>query len=258
MKNYILILLTISSFISAQQNYVFTYRMDAKLSTTQDYKTTEDFYLFSSKTGSFFISEKFNTRDSIAQDIANKGFESLNLSKIPKAQFKFIVEKNYANKMVNFYDNILNYKFVYEETPIFEWSISNEKLKIGEFSCTKATMTHYGRDWVAWFTEEIPLQDGPYKFSQLPGLIVRINDTQDHFKFDLFSIKKIEHKDFSEKKKLLSYKKITKKEYLESMQNINKNIVKEASDIGITLDEETQKRLSKKRKSDRNKLELIP
>ena len=259
MKNYILITLFFSSFIFSQQNYAFTYRMEAKLSNKSDYKTIEDFYLFSSDNKSYFISEKYDKQDSILQNLQSKGLEALNFSKISKTKFKFIIKKDYVTKSVQFYDNILKYKFEYEEMPSFKWNISNEKLKIGELNCTKATMSYYGRDWVAWFAEEIPLQDGPYKFSQLPGLIIKINDTQNHFTFNLVAIKKIEkQEDFSEIKKLSSYKKLSKEEYLKTLQNINDNMGKEVLDIGITLDEETQKRLNKKDTSSRNRLELVP
>lgn len=32
----------------------------------------------------------------------------------------------------------------------------------------KATCDFAGRKWIAWFTTEIPIQDGPYKFYGLP------------------------------------------------------------------------------------------
>ena len=46
--------------------------------------------------------------------------------------------------------------------------------KIGEFETQKAETFIFGRKWTAWFSPEIPIQDGPYKFRGLPGLIVKI------------------------------------------------------------------------------------
>src|SRR5690606_1469092 len=55
-------------------------------------------------------------------------------------------------------------------------------------ACQRADIRFGGRDWVAWFTTEIPIPDGPYKFCGLPGLIVSIADTQQHWQFDLTHI----------------------------------------------------------------------
>ena len=46
----------------------------------------------------------------------------------------------------------------------------------------------YGRKWTAWFTTEIPIQDGPYKFLGLPGLIVKIEDQTKTHSFELKGI----------------------------------------------------------------------
>jgi GLPGLI family protein len=53
---------------------------------------------------------------------------------------------------------------------------SSRKEKIGNWEAQKATTEFGGRKWTAWFCEEIPLSDGPYKFKGLPGLIVKISD----------------------------------------------------------------------------------
>ncbi len=50
------------------------------------------------------------------------------------------------------------------------------KQKIGEYNAQKAITNFGGREWTAWFSTDLPFQDGPYKFYGLPGLIVKIED----------------------------------------------------------------------------------
>ena len=57
----------------------------------------------------------------------------------------------------------------------------------------KATTSYGGRDWIAWFTAEIPFQDGPYKFYGLPGLIVKMEDTTGSHIMTLVGNKKIQN-----------------------------------------------------------------
>ncbi|MGC3977437.1 MAG: GLPGLI family protein [Paludibacteraceae bacterium] len=42
----------------------------------------------------------------------------------------------------------------------------------------------------AWFTPEIPIKEGPYKFSSLPGLILKISDDKNHYIFTCTGIRK--------------------------------------------------------------------
>ena len=64
-------------------------------------------------------------------------------------------------------------------------------MKIGEYETQKAETQFGGRTWYAWFTQQIPLQDGPYKFGGLPGLIVKVQDSKGDYSFDLMQTKKI-------------------------------------------------------------------
>ncbi|BFO68324.1 GLPGLI family protein [Chryseobacterium sp. KCF3-3] len=66
------------------------------------------------------------------------------------------------------------YKIREDQKPM--WKILSDKKKIGEYNVQKATTEFGARKWIAWFTTEIPFQDGPYKFCGLPGLIVKIED----------------------------------------------------------------------------------
>lgn len=74
--------------------------------------------------------------------------------------------------------------FITEEPlPPFQWNIWKETRKIGDFSCQKATTRFRGRDYIAWFTSEIPIRTGPWKFYGLPGLILEVYDTQRRVQF---------------------------------------------------------------------------
>ena len=79
----------------------------------------------------------------------------------------------------------------YSEDLKFDWKISNEKQKIGSYNAQKATTDFGGRKWIAWFTTDIPLQDGPYKFHGLPGLIVKIEDDAKNYSWELKGNKKV-------------------------------------------------------------------
>lgn len=79
----------------------------------------------------------------------------------------------------------------YNEDIKFNWKIDNQKEKIGAYDTQKATTEYGGRKWTAWFASEIPLQDGPYKFYGLPGLIVKISDDGGNYSWELKGNKKI-------------------------------------------------------------------
>ena len=128
-------------------------------------------------------------------------FKDLSKSfQMPKFAYK--ITKEYPTMKVNFSERMLNSVFGYNEEPKFNWKISNDKQKIGEYEAQKATTEFGGRKWTAWFTESIPFPDGPYKFSGLPGLIVKIEDAEKNFSWILTAnkpLKEFEELSYSEK-----------------------------------------------------------
>ena len=128
-------------------------------------------------------------------------FKDLSKSfQMPKFAYK--ITKEYPTMKVNFSERMLNSVFGYNEEPKFNWKISNDKQNIGEYEAQKATTEFGGRKWTAWFTESIPFPDGPYKFSGLPGLIVKIEDAEKNFSWVLTAnkpLKEFEELSYSEK-----------------------------------------------------------
>lgn len=77
-----------------------------------------------------------------------------------------------------------------------DWKIVNEKQKIGDLYCQKAELDYGGRHWVAWFTESVNLQEGPYIFNGLPGLIIKISDSHLDYDFNLVQLRNVKKNDF--------------------------------------------------------------
>lgn len=66
-----------------------------------------------------------------------------------------------------------------DSVPSLEWRFSDEDTdSIMGYDCRKATVEFAGRSYTAWFTPEIPLSFGPYKFGGLPGLILKLEDAE--------------------------------------------------------------------------------
>jgi GLPGLI family protein len=72
------------------------------------------------------------------------------------------------------------------------WKLTGEKKKLKDLNLQKATTTWGKRNWTAWFTADIPFQEGPYKFHGLPGLITELYDDQNNYRFELVKMQKIE------------------------------------------------------------------
>lgn len=79
--------------------------------------------------------------------------------------------------------------FEYTETLDFNWKIKDSIKDINSYTCRLATTEYAGRKWNAWFTQDIPVNIGPYKFKGLPGCIVQISDESKIFKYELVRFK---------------------------------------------------------------------
>jgi len=116
--------------------------------------------------------------------------------RMPKFTYK--IYKKYPDMKTSYVDRISKNIFLYDEDIKLNWKILTDKEKIGSYNAQKATTEFGGRQWTAWFTTDLPFQDGPYKFSGLPGLIVKIEDADKDYSWVLSGNKKVKDwKEFS-------------------------------------------------------------
>ena len=64
-----------------------------------------------------------------------------------------------------------------------EWTLKDSTKTLLGYPCQLATCSYHGRDYQAWFTSDIAIDNGPWKFKGLPGLILEVYDTKNHYHF---------------------------------------------------------------------------
>ncbi len=96
------------------------------------------------------------------------------------------------NSAVNQQYILLDNLFVVESEDVIPWKLSDETKTSGNYTLQKATAKWGGRNWTAWFSKDINLNEGPYKFRGLPGLIFEIQDDKANYKFTMNKSYKLE------------------------------------------------------------------
>lgn len=181
--------------LSAQNTrvvYEYTFKSD---STSTDSLKKEWMYLDINKDGSKFYSKRKFENDSIRTESIRKqlALNSRNLSlktSSSSGDVSYSVEKlapDFKTYITTSIDQD-NYR-VLEDRKIV-WKILPEDDKIENYKVQKATTEFAGRKWTAWFASEIPLQDGPYKFYGLPGLILKMEDASGTHLYVMKGLKK--------------------------------------------------------------------
>ena len=63
------------------------------------------------------------------------------------------------------------------------WTLTQDTLTLLGYRCTRATTQFKGRQWSAWYAADIPVSEGPWKLCGLPGLILKAEDDEGHYRF---------------------------------------------------------------------------
>jgi len=107
------------------------------------------------------------------------------------------------------------------------WQLQEGTDTVAGYDCQKATLNFRGRNYTAWFTTEIPISEGPWKLFGLPGLILKVEDSEKLFSFVMIGL--------TQPKQIMPYQ-VAKSEYLKiSREDYRKQVLKRGGGMKINL-----------------------
>lgn len=121
---------------------------------------------------------------------------------------------------VKYTENLLKINYFIDDYSMkIEWNLTDDTKTINELVCKKATTNFRGRNWEVWYTPNIPMYYGPWKFYGLPGLIVSAIDESKEF---FFTLNKIENQEGVKMPivKVSDFKQVNMKKYNDIMEEV--------------------------------------
>lgn len=134
----------------------------------------------------------------------------------PRGAITWKVYQNYPKGMTTVTDAIYHVFYKINEDLVNpQWRvIADSCANILGYNCTLATIHYKGRDWSAWFTEDIPLSLGPWKLRGLPGLILQASDQTMQYVFKAIGIQRADGSELiTLPKDFNHYEKVSQKEF---------------------------------------------
>jgi GLPGLI family protein len=247
-----LFLLGIAGLSHAQSSdtYNIIYELNYRYSKNSEKTAKAYFNLVGNGSVSVFENQTNYKRDSILATITK--LTMADRERVPISQFKFSTIKK-GDSIIHQEDILIN-SYRYKELIEFNWQIKKGSYrKIKNFDCQLATLSYGGREWNAWFTLEIPISDGPFKFSGLPGLIVKIYDDTKHYDFEVYNYKLKSKLDLSSRMINKKAENTTRENFLKMRTNAYSNFAAMNNLLGVSssqspdIDRDLNQKLRNKR-----------
>jgi GLPGLI family protein len=181
---------------------------------------------FLSKNFSHFIynSDSLCTFDPKAARMMSMGFlgKKSGWSECQWSEFFKDFSKNLFTEYARMAMRIPCYQYS-EELPVQNWDIQDDTLTIAGYLSQKATCRFRGRDYTAWFAPAIPINNGPWKFGGLPGLILKVYDGDNQYVYECVKIEILKEKYPIQISDYRDYEKIKREKLLELVKKVHED-----------------------------------
>ena len=198
----IISVLMVSIIAMAQNNaeIAVSYTTNEPNFQTGNIEVHHKYVLLANATESKFFSPRTEYIDSLRstpegeakyKEMARNAVMAGKFNDMPKRDGTWYVLKNTGTGQMTTYDVNGIERYRTEETlPKLEWQISDETRNIIGYECQKASTNFHGREWIVWFTPDVPIMNGPWKLGGLPGIILEATDKSGTFSFIADGIQK--------------------------------------------------------------------
>lgn len=197
------------------------------LMISDDYTWFGDYYkIKADSVNNYLAKSKKNAHDKKAND----DFNML----VTKTTFDYIMlaDLKSSQTTVQLRSPLNKYQYTYP-TPQIQWTLLSGDTIINDLQCKKATCRYAGRNFIAWYAESMQLPYGPFVFSGLPGLVMKLYDDKLNWTFTNNGISKAASTDMMYLYKDKRYKKTTREKALSAYRNENENFVSIAIESGV-------------------------
>ncbi len=184
MKAIILILIFILQ-LQAQEKINYNLKINYEISYNTEIPNTKKGILYIDK---YFNKSLFIYGKKQDKNINIENDTSITYKSSQSVRFNYYNQKN--DTLLS-KDKIFKNEFVIKEkTPNFKWKLIDKEKMIDSVLVKKATLNFRGRNYIAWYSTKFPIKFGPWKFNNLPGLIIEIYDETMRYHWVATSIEK--------------------------------------------------------------------
>ena len=174
-------------------------------------------------------------------EITRSAYMSGKTDEIPRRDGSYYIFKTQSDNKIRYYDvNGVDKYWYEEEIPQIDWELSDKTKNILGYECQMATGNLHGRKWTVWFTTDVPVMNGPWKFIGLPGLILEATDESGLYNFTATGIQHTQ-RPMTPMYSADDYEKISRTEFLKAKRQFTDNpmgtINTQLSSAGISIGE---------------------
>ena len=110
----------------------------------------------------------------------------------PHKRLKTYIYKNYPEGRMTVTDGLILQDYCYVDSLHTQTrTMGDSTREVLGYTCQQATADFRGRRWTAWFATDIPVSDGPWKLSGLPGLILEAYDEGQQHVFTAVGLERV-------------------------------------------------------------------
>lgn len=180
MKNFLLLLFAITTCLLSAQNegvIVYSEKIDLHRRLPEDRQQYKDmipqfrttrFELVYTENESMYSVAKDQDADEAAGSGGGMRFRMGNAS---RDVYKNLDE----GRMVDSREFMTKQFLIKGDEEEFKWKIAEGQKMILDYMCLKATFSDTADSYVAWFTPQIPIANGPAEYGGLPGMILELD-----------------------------------------------------------------------------------